>query len=359
MHTRRSLLLVLLLCGPVTAFDLHNSPQLNVRLDRLDRIGDLLTFDLSLRSGKQPIVGFNGSFSGQIHQQTAGDIPTPTLDSPFEGTTFATQIDSHFLFRDSEVISQDIRESIGPPDSSDLPPDAQGRDADLAETSFGQSMAGRFRVDQGRQEWDIAHLVLAPGGAVFNFEVELEGEDSHSEVVVAALATASFDGYFRCGDFDFDGDVDSSDYNRLKANWTGALMPGTASKSFSDGDCSGDGDIDTEDEIGLIHSWTGASSAQGHAIAAFSFPHFDVADGSEITLVDDTTAGMEMMASREIIFPDVAAAQIPDGQRLIQRMANAGSALSVTIPEPSALALLALGTWCLLRVGRCNAAAEN
>ena len=64
----------------------------------------------------------------------------------------------------------------------------------------------------------------------------------------------------RCGDFDFDGDVDTADRTIQAQGWTGALMEvGTA--RFVDGDCDGDGDVDVADVNGLVTHWTGARPA--------------------------------------------------------------------------------------------------
>ena len=66
---------------------------------------------------------------------------------------------------------------------------------------------------------------------------------------------------FTCGDFDFDGDVDSADLTTMTIGWTGAQMEGQS--TFVNGDCDGDGDVDSLDQLRTVLNWTGALNGGG------------------------------------------------------------------------------------------------
>ena len=327
--------------------DLLRSNEMRATLSNFDRIGPLLTFDLSLHGLNDHLVlGFDGYVAGKLHQQSAGSIPTPTLDSPFDGTTFATKIDTHFLFRNNDVVSSTaLTESVGNPETSTWPTDASGDEAERARTSFGQSLSGSFERFEPTEDWNIAHFAIAQSVATFNFRVEFGSKDDDddrkqipAQTVTAALLTSNFDPMFQCGDFDFDGDVDSSDGTILDINWTGALLePGT--KSFSQGDCTGDGDIDTQDEIRMIHNWTGARMAHNGAGVASATSTIATNFDESLQLItgDSMEDVLSQLAELGIGPTDVAepiSITIPP---------SFGVATSAVVPEPSTALLLLMG----------------
>jgi len=121
--------------------------------------------------GKQGALpaGFDGEIRGQLHQQTAPGALTPTLDEPFtDGSVFVTQIDSHFLLLNEDLIwITPPSETAGPPGSSSEPPDASGPQAGLAETSFGTKLFGEFAVTGGgAPESTFVQLVVPAGSTV-------------------------------------------------------------------------------------------------------------------------------------------------------------------------------------------------
>ena len=59
------------------------------------------------------------------------------------------------------------------------------------------------------------------------------------------------------GDFDLDGDVDTSDLTIAIINFTSA---GGSGRTWADGDTDGDGDVDTSDLTEAIINFTGARS---------------------------------------------------------------------------------------------------
>ena len=68
------------------------------------------------------------------------------------------------------------------------------------------------------------------------------------------------------GDFDLDGDVDTSDLTNAIINFTGA---GGTGRTWADGDTDGDGDVDTSDLTAAIINFTGARS-QGAGVSGSS-----------------------------------------------------------------------------------------
>lgn len=59
------------------------------------------------------------------------------------------------------------------------------------------------------------------------------------------------------GDLDLDGDIDLADALQLQQQYTGALTPGTGSRTWSQGDLDGDGDVDFLDAMTLRQNYTG------------------------------------------------------------------------------------------------------
>ena len=74
----------------------------------------------------------------------------------------------------------------------------------------------------------------------------------------------------RCGDFDVDGDVDTSDQLTQTVNWTGALSV-VGDSTFQQGDCDADGDVDSSDRNRLVRNWTGAVQGAG-SLGVMSVP---------------------------------------------------------------------------------------
>ena len=132
-----------------------------------------------------------------------------------------------------------------------------------------------------------------------------------------------------CGDFDFDGDVDSADRTTQTQNWTGAAMAGQFDLSFEEGDCDNDGDVDTADQTGVIQNWTGAQmvatdTTDIHGIGFLSAP--TTTENVSISNFDSTTGG---------------------------------TVRSMAVPEPESLTSIAMVLCCLIGTRRLTRVAGN
>ena len=137
-------------CRPAGAEIIHVGVDADIEISEPFSVGDgsesLLMFNLTALAKNGVLLGgFDGTISGPLHQQSAGVTTTPTLDEPLSGSTFVTDIDSHFLINTADVISIGLPvETLGASDSSAEAANATGPDAAQAITSFGTSLSGSF-----------------------------------------------------------------------------------------------------------------------------------------------------------------------------------------------------------------------
>ncbi|MFO0913306.1 MAG: hypothetical protein U0795_10140 [Pirellulales bacterium] len=216
------------------------------------------------------IGGWDGSITGPLHHQTTLDVTTPTQTEPLAGVQLLTDIDTHFLAANGQILS------VSPPYETYLqqfskePTNAFGPNANLAVTRLGDQFGGTFALLGGPlTSWDVAQVVAPQNAQLeFDFYVGFGGRDAppREHVDFSLKLDGSLQTPSLCGDIDADQDVDSADLLGFLANWTGAVRdPSDPPRTFEEGDCDGDTDIDSADMLMVLEQWTGALGAERFA----------------------------------------------------------------------------------------------
>ena len=139
-----------------------------------------------------------------------------------------------------------------------------------------------------------------------------------------------------CGDFDFDGDVDSADRTQQAKFWTGALAAGIGTREFSQGDCDFDGDIDTADQNGMLQNWTGAKT---------DFAAVDLQSEAKALDLSSMTSSLVMEAE---LFEQSGNADA----YVATTQFGVLSSTSQVVPEPNSIVLILSGLLGLVQIAR-------
>ena len=242
------------------------------------------------------VAGFDGDIQGILHQQSAPAAMTPTLDEPLGDVQLVTGIDTHFLVQGEQILAVpgfEPAELVGIAASSDEAPDASGPMANLAQTSFGDSISGAFaRIGGGQSPWDLAQLVV-PEGTAITLELELgfSGPTPPVKEIVATTfevgATGGSDTIIQPGDANLDQEFNALDVilvlaaNKYETNvvadwsdgdWNAAPDPAF---NYNTGPPAGDGRFNSLDIVAALASGTyetGPFTALGENIALGSVP---------------------------------------------------------------------------------------
>ncbi|MCH8923802.1 MAG: hypothetical protein IIA67_11735, partial [Planctomycetes bacterium] len=211
-----------------------------------DGTENLLLVNLSIVGKNGALLsGFDGTISGPLHQQSAAETPTPSLDEPRADTIFLTNIDTHFnVHNDDVIVLFPMSETLGSVASSGEATDATGTDAAIALTSLGSSLSGTFvrMMGESTASWNLAQIVVPRGSTVsLEFEIGIrQGTQNSLEIVTTSFDVGSRPGVI--GDLTGDRFVDFEDLTLLLANWDemvaagqGNLVdPGTTVVNFQD-----------------------------------------------------------------------------------------------------------------------------
>ena len=257
---------MLVCCGTLSAEIIHSGVNFDVEISEPVAVGDgserLLMFQL-MAVGKNELLpaGFDGTIRGPLHQQSAADVITPSLDEPLDGSLFLTDIDTHFGISNADLIAVfALTETLGTAESSRETADATGPEAATARTSLGTSLSGTFaRIGELEQRWLLAQIVV-PGGSTIDLDFELGLSGGSVENVVVSFDVGS---RFIIGDLTRNGFVDFNDLAVLLSNWDTTVGPPLGNLVNAD-----ETPVNFDDLAVLLSNWTGPEPAGAPQLAA-------------------------------------------------------------------------------------------
>ncbi len=275
--------------------------------------------------------------AGSIYQDTAGGAigpASPIVIGAAPSVEFDTYLTNTAAFTAIEGAAGDLGDLVFKPDeTTGLSVSWHGFADD--QNNIGATGIGRFTFsDDAQGTWS-----LAVGEKFSTADKFVSNPIVNGQMIVDPLH----------GDLNFDGFVGIEDLNIVLGNWNQNPTPG----DLPAGDISGDGFVGLEDLNSVLTNWNAGTPPRPTVPVFMGLPGDRNGDG--FVGIDDkvNTNWNATVTPGDIIVGDMSGDGFVgiDDQNILISYWNTGTppALGVTIPEPGALALLAVGCVALFR----------